>query len=80
MSKGDEHLYQYPPLCPPDPWWFTMMVQHLAERSRRDFGYRMPTGDCHDDTGSWVQSAQDAIFARLHRGDDPACDCGASDA
>lgn len=36
-------------------------------------------GDCHDSTGSWVQSAQDAIFARLHRGDDPACDCGASD-
>lgn len=27
----------------------------------------------------WVQSAQDAIFARLHRGDNPACDCGASD-
>ena len=36
-------------------------------------------GDCHDETGAWVQSAQDAIFARLHRGDDPACDCGASD-
>ena len=27
-------------------------------------------------TGSWVQSAKDAIFARLHRGDNPACDCG----
>lgn len=36
-------------------------------------------GDCHDETGSWVQGAQDAIFARLHRGDDPACDCGAYD-
>ena len=33
-----------------------------------------------DETGAWVQSARDAIFARLHRGDDPACDCGASDA
>ena len=32
-----------------------------------------------DDGRSWVQGAQDAIFARLHRGDDPACDCGASD-
>ena len=28
------------------------------------------------DLAEWVQSAQDAIFARLHRGDDPACDCG----
>jgi len=31
------------------------------------------------DLAEWTQGAQDAIFARLHRGDNPACDCGASD-
>lgn len=30
------------------------------------------------DLDDWVQGANDSIFARLHRGDDPACDCGST--
>jgi hypothetical protein len=36
------------------------------------------TLDYTSDTDVWVQSVTDAICVRLHRGDDPVCDCGQS--